>query len=76
MVVKVINIKGKLTGHLSALSNLRYGRYLIQATALIEVIVLFLICLAAGGYKLVLIKINIKGKFKYQVNFTWHNACH
>jgi len=57
MVVKVINVKGKLTGHLSALSNFRYGRYLIRVTVLIEVIVLFLICLAAGGYKLVLISI-------------------
>ena len=29
MFVKVTNIKDKLTGHLSALSNFRYGRYSI-----------------------------------------------
>ena len=30
MFVKVTNIKGKLTGHLSAQSNFRYGHYSIQ----------------------------------------------
>jgi len=40
---KVTNIKGKLTGHLSALSNFRYGHYSMYRYCSIRVIAHFLI---------------------------------